>query len=336
MQVSQVDIAALTNLMPEGVKPGTDMSDFTVGTVLGMDVDAGMVQVTVAGSDPLWVPANPFIYSAGVRVRLRRSVLNGGRVVYCEAPLDISPSIVTGEVLEVADETLLVRVLGAEYELRFSSSTYEVGDVVMVQRHPTGFGVPEAVLGLSGIRQEAEDPGAGTTNPPQLLTKQQTVSPQDSGTWRAGYGWDAWNRDASQHGGRASLWQGNDYGSGQLTGWAGYGDQVANLHATRITKIWLDVIRADSSVTASRALTVQGSPNGSRPGAVPDGSGDTASTGALPRGGSQRIELPESTYEAWRTGGFKGLRTVGGQYMAAAGTNRGGGMALTVQYEVVA
>ena len=333
---SQVDLAALTELMPEGVKPGSDVSSLTVGTVLGLDIAAGMVQVTVAGSEPVWVAAAPFIYEAGVKVRLRRSPLNGGRLEYCEGPLTVSPTIVTGTVLEVNEETLRVSVLGGEADLMFASSTYDVDDQVLVLRHATGFGVPQAVLGLAGIPQEAVDPGAGQVNPGQMVTRQATISPQDSGTWRAGYGWDAWNPNAAQHGGKPSLWQGNDYGSGQLTGWAGYGDQVVNLSAARITRMWVDITRADSSVTASRELVVQGSPNGSRPNGVPGGSGDLSGTGPLPRGGFERIQLPESTFEAWRTGGFKGLRTVGPQYMAAAGTNRGGGMTLTVQYEVVA
>lgn len=335
MSNSEIDLARLAGMIPDGVPRGSDKSSFITGTVTGLDIPAAQVQVVVAGSEPIWLPANPFIYEPGSAVRLRRSPVDGGRVVFCEGPIRPGPMVATGTVKAVGDDLLTVTVLGSDVDLMFSSSTYEVGDEVLVLRHATGFGVPQVVLGLAGLERPAADPGQGAPNPVQTVTRQATVGPQNSGTFRVSYNrWDAWNPNAAHHGGAPSLWQGNDYGSGQLIGWAGYGDQIVNLHAKRITKMWVDVIRADSSVTASRALVVQGSPSGTRPGGAPDGSGDTAGTGALPRGGSQRIELPASTYEAWRTGGFKGLRTVGGDYMAAAGTNRGGALALTVQFEV--
>jgi len=335
MDVSQLDMNRLASLMPEGMKRGADASPMTIGVVIGLDIPAGQVQVTVAGSEPVWLPAAPFIYEAGAKVRLRRSPLDGGRLEYCEGPLTAAPMVVTGTVIAVNDETLTVDVLGGTIDLMFASSTYDVGDKVLVLRHPSGFGIAQAVIGLAGIEQNADTPGGGSGNPGQTQPRQATISPQDSGTFSARFGrWDAW-AVYPRHGGAPSMWQGNGYGSGALWGWSGYGDQVTNLHATAITRMWLDVIRADASDSAARALTVQGSPDGVRPGGAPAGAGDTASTGPLPQGASQRIELPASMYDAWRTGGVRGLRTVGGDYMAAAGTNRGGAMTLTIQYEVV-
>lgn len=335
---SQLDLNRAALLFPEGPSRGSDLAGMVVATVTGLDIASGQVEVTVSGSDPVWVPAAPFIYEAGAKVRIRRSPIDGGRLEYCEGPLTAAPMLVTGTILAIGAETLTVRVLGEEVELLASQSTYEVGDPVIVMRHPTGFGIPQGVLGIAGLRLDATNPGEGTGNPGQTQQRQATIGPQDSGTFSSRFGrWGAWSaEDWRGHGGVASLWQGEGYGSGALHGWAGYGDQVANLHASSITRMWVDIIRADTADSAGRVITVQGSPDGTRPAGAPSSSGGTASTGAIPSGGSQRIELPSSTYEAWRTGGFKGLKTVGGQYAAAAGTNRGGAMVLTVQYEVVA
>jgi hypothetical protein len=336
VDVSQLDLARLAGLMPEGMKRGADPSAMTIGTVTGLDIPAGQVQVTVGTSEPVWLPAAPFIYEAGAKVRLRRSPLDGGKLEYCEGPLVAGPAIVTGTVLAVNTDTLTVRVLGQDVDLMFASSTYEAGDKVLVLRHTTGFGIPQGVIGLAGLDQPANEPGGGSGNPGQTQSRQATISPHDSGTFSYRFGrWDAW-ATYDRHGGAPSMWQGQDFGSGPLAGWAGYSDQVVNLHATAITKMWVDVIRADVSSSSPRALTVQGSPSGKRPVGAPDSSGDAASTEPLGNGEAQRIELPASTYEAWRTGAYRGLRTVGGDYMAAAGTNRGGAMALTIQYEVIA
>lgn len=320
-------------LVPEGVKPGSDVSPLVVGTVLGLDIPGSSVQVTVAGSEPVWVPAAPFIYDAGVKVRVRRSALDGGRLEYCEGPLSVSPVVVTGTVTVIADETLTVDVLGASWDLGYTSSTYDVGETVAVLRHATGFGEPQWVLGIAGREQVAENPGTGTENPGVPQLRQATVSPQDSGSYRPSQGrWDTWN--TNRYGGVRALWQGNAYGSGPMQGWAGYGDQVANLRAESIDHIWVDVQRSDSSVTSSRVAVLQGSPDGTRPGGSPGVTGATASSGGLAPQQGERVRLPDSTYEAWRTGGIKGLRVVGSDYLALYGADRGGAMTLTIQYRV--
>lgn len=334
MGASQVDLSKLAALVPEGVKPGSDVSPLTVGTVSGLDIPSGQVQVTVGGSDPVWLPAAPFIYTPGGKVRVRRAPLDRGRLEYVEGPLTAAPAVVTGTVVAVGDETLTVAVLGEEFELMFASSTYAVDDQVLVLRHASGFGVPQAVLGLAGLDQPAENPGGGASNPGVGELRQAVVSPQDSGSFRVSQGrWDAWN--TNRYGGAPALWQGNGAGSGPMVGWAGYGDQVVNLRAVQITNMWVDVVRSDSSFATPKAPVLQGSPDGTRPGGAAGGSGDTAAGPGLTPEQGARIRLPDSSYEAWRTGALKGLRTTGGDYMALYGASRSGAMALTVQYRVV-
>lgn len=331
--ISQVDLAKFAALVPEGVKPGSDVSGLSVGTVTGLDIAAGLVQVAVSGSDPLWVPAAPFIYAPGAKVRLRRSPLDGGRLEYCEGPISPAPVVVTGEVTAITDETLTVDVLGESWELGYTSSTYDLGERVAVLRHPSGFGVPQWVLGIAGREQAADNPGAGSGNPGQEESRQATLSPQDSGSFRVSQGrWDTWNTD--RYGGAKALWQGNAYGSGPMAGWAGYGEQVVNLRADSIQNIWVDVTRSDSSTSSARSPLLQGSPDGTRPGGAPGATGEGAGGPGLTPNQSARIRLPDSTYEAWRTGGIRGLRATGADYLALYGWDRGGAMALTVQYTV--
>jgi len=334
MDVSPIDLSRMAALIPEGVKPGSDVSPLQVGTVTGLDIPNGQVQVTVGGSDPVWLPAAPFIYMQGGRVRVRRAALDANRLEYCEGPLTVAPVVATGKVTAITDETLTVEVLGGAWELGYTSSTYDVGETVAVLRHPTGFGVPQWVLGIAGREVSAQDPGGGAGNPGVGELRQAVVGPQDSGSYRSSFGrWDTWN--TNRYGGTPALWQGNGSGSGPMVGWAGYGDQVANLWAVSIQNIWVDVVRSDSSFPTAKAPVLQGSPDGVRPGGAPGGAGDAVGGAGLTPEQGTRIRLPDSTYEAWRTGGIKGLRTVGGDYMALYGSNRGGAMVLTIQYTVV-
>lgn len=322
-------------LLPEGVKKGADLAGLTVATVTGLDESSGQVQVTVSGSEPVWVAAAPFVYGEGAKVRVRRSPLDGGRLEYCEGPLSATSPLATGVVTAVGSSTLTVFVLGESHELPFVASTYAVDDDVWVLLHPSGFGVPVIVMGLAAEAVRADRPGGGASNPGQLVSRQATIGPQGSGSYRTLYSrWDSWNTD--RFGGPSTLWQGNQYGSGTMIGWAGYGDQVMNLQAQAVTKMWVDVIRADSSSSAGKAAVLQGTPSGTRPGGAPSGLGASASTVPLAPGVGTRVELPSSEYEAWRTGVLKGLITVGGDYAGFYGTARGDAMVLTVQYNVLA
>jgi len=333
MGISQVDLSKLAALVPEGVKPGSDVSGLAVGTVTGLDIPSGLVQVTVSGSDPSWVAAAPFIYVPGAKVRVRRSPLDGGRLEYCEGPVTPAPVVVTGEVVTITDETLTVAVLGEEWELGYTSSTYDVGETVAVLRHPSGFGVPQWVLGIAGREQVAENPGGGSDNPGEAQSRQATLVPQDSGSFRVSQNrWDTWNVD--RFGGVKALWQGDAYRSGPMAGWAGYGDQVMNLRAQSIQNMWVDVTRSDSSTSAAQKPFLQGSPDGSRPTGAAAVTGEGVEGPGLTPNQSARVRLPDSTYEAWRTGDIRGLRLAGADYLALYGWDRGGAMSITVQYTV--
>lgn len=336
---SKLDDVRLAPSRAEGLRPGTDRGALVTATLMGLDIPRKLAQVSVSGSDGVWVPAAPAIYPPNGEVLVSRSPLDGGRLTHCMGPLSDADLIVAGlvKVINSAAGTLTVETLGALYELPYNAGAYTVGAPVYVRRDPQRFGQPVHVDGLQGnyVAPAPETPGGGSPNEPKLETRQAVIQPQASGSWRASQSrWDNWN--AGRYGGVSTLWQGDDYGSGPMTGWAGYGDQITNLGAKQITGVWVNVVRADSSVSGGRAAVVQGSPNGTRPAGAPGGSGDTATTGGLTPGQGQSLQLPSSTYEAWRTGGFKGIRLVGGDYGGFAGTSRADGMALTVQYTVLA
>lgn len=336
---SKLDDIRLAPSRAEGIRPGTDRGALVTATLMGLDIPKRLAQVSLAGSDGVWIPATPAIYAPGGEVLVSRSALDGGRLTQCVAPLADADVIVAGTVAAInsARGTLTVNTLGGQYELPYNAAAYTVGAAVYIRRDPQRFGVPVHVDGLQGNYEapKPETPGGGSPNDPKLENRQAVIQPQQSGSWRSSQSrWDNWNTD--RFGGVSTLWQGNDYGSGPMTGWAGYGDQVVNLRAQQIVAMWVNVVRADTSSSAGKAATVQGSPDGSRPGGGPGGSGDTATTSGLTPGQGQSLQLPGSTYDAWRTGGFKGIRLTGGDYGGFAGTSRADGMTLTVHYTVLA
>ncbi|MDR7189788.1 hypothetical protein J2Y46_002614 [Microbacterium sp. BE35] len=323
--------------LPDGLDPGSDSGSLRIGTVVGVNASARQVQVTVGASDPLWVPAAADIYVAGAKVRLERSPLDGGRAYYCLGALDTQPEIVTGTVTAVnaGTGTLTITCLGSSYTLPYVTGTYAVSTAVHVLRSLKQFGAPVIILGPQG--SYAGDGGTagsgGTGNPGQVVTRQATISPQWSGSWRSAYSrWDSWNTD--RYGGRSTLWQGNGYGSGPMTGLATYGDQIVNLGATSITSMVVTVTRADSSVSTGKTPTVQPSSNGVQPGGAPSVGGATSSGAAIAPGQTTGVALNSSVFAGFLAGTYKGLATVGTDYAGFYGTARGDGMALTIQYTV--
>lgn len=336
---SILDSLDLTKGLPEGVTPHSDLGAIATGTLRGLDIPARLAQVSIANSDPVWVPALAAIYVEGGRVRLLRSPLDGGRISACLGPLDAAPLIVSGEVTAISSGTgiLTIETAGGSVELPYTAGTYSVGAMVHVLRDPAQFGQPAFVLGPQGGYAGADPstPGGGAGNPGQASNRQIVIVPQWSGSWRGAYSrWDSWNTD--RYGGRSTLWQGNDYGSGAMTGLATYGDQIVGLGATSIEKMFVSVYRGDSSTSAGKAATLQPSPHGSQPGGAPSASGATVTGPSLAPGQSAQVELPSSVYDGFRTGAYKGLATVGGDYAGFLGTSRADGMALVVQYTVIA
>lgn len=324
--------------MPEGVAPGTDKGAIIMGRLVGVDASQRVVQVTIAGSDPVWVPALPAIYTVGGLVRLSRSPLDGGRITKCEGPMDAVLPLARGTVTDVdaTNGVLTVDTLGASFVLPYNASTYTVGQYVHVLRDPHSFGTPYLVSGPEG-NFGGTDPGGGsggTTNPGQTENREVTIGPQWSGSW-TGSRWDNWNQNRPDYGGRAALYQGQGYGSPSMSGLAVYGDQIVNLAAVAITKMTVTLMRVPTgSGGGTGPAVLQASPHGeSTPGGGPAGSGPSASAG-IGRGATVDLELPSSMFAGFRTGASKGLALTGTDYLNLYGADRAGAMVLTVQYTV--
>jgi hypothetical protein len=178
------------------------------------------------------------------------------------------------------------------------------------------------VLGPMGIQAEPPPPPAPAPDPgtPQTVSDTAVIRPSWSGTYRSIRGaWDRWNTD--RYGGRSTLWQGDAFGSGPLTGLATYGSQVVNLRALSISRVTVTVVHA----YGEGSVTVQGSVHGSKPSGAPSSSGSTAS-------GVSTISLPSDVREGMRTGSVRGLALVGGSYQGVRGTSHPSGMALSITY----
>jgi hypothetical protein len=337
--LTDLDLTRLGSGLPGGIAPGSDSSSLTTGKVVGVDTGNRRVQVSVAGSDGVWVPAAAGVYTVGVRVRLMRSVVDGGRVIFCEGTLDSVPEIVQGrvETINAGAGTLTVSVLGVSVALPYSAGTYSVGTLVHVLRSPQMLGAPLYVLGPQGnfVGEDPGESGGGSTNPPQLVLREKTIVPEQSGSYRSAFSrWDTWNTD--RYGGASTLWQGNQYGSGPMTGLATYGDQVVNLSAQSIESIEVAVYRADSSVSSGVSPTLQAATDGTRPGGAPSVAGATVTGPALTPEAGAWVALPTGVLDGFRTGTYKGVATVGSAYGGFSGTSKGDGMLLKIQYKVLA
>jgi hypothetical protein len=335
---SLLDEAELLRGAPDGLPLGTDTGSLATGTLVGLD--GRLAQVTVAGSDPVWVPALPAIYSAGGQVRLLRSPLDGGRISLCLCPLVDADVIVSGEVTNInaTDGVMTVTTLGGSHTLPYNAGTYTVGTMVHVLRDAQKYGKPVHVLGTQGnyvAPTIPAPPDAGTGNPAQLVAREILIPAQWSGSWRSAFSkWAGWQPD--RFGGPSTLYQGNAYGSGPMTGLATYGDQILGLNAVQITSMRVAVFRSDTSSSAALAPVLQPSPNGSQPAGAPSTGGDTATGPGLTPGASALVDLPSSVFEAFRTGSSKGLAMVGSSYAAFLGTSRADGMSIRLQYTVLA
>lgn len=338
MGFSPLDAATLVTL-PEGVPAGSDLGAMVMGRVVGVDPVARVVQVTVLGSAPVWVPAVPAIYTPGGMVRVLRSPLDGGKLTLCVGPVDSVMPVVRGKVtaINAGAGTLTVATLGGSFTLPYTSGTYTVGGNVQVLRDPASFGAPFYVAGPEG-NFSGTDPGAGSggaTNPGVVESRQVTIGPQWSGSW-TGSRWDNWNVYQTAYGGRAALYQGQGYGSPPMQGLAVYGDQIVNLAAQQITRMQVTLDRPSSgSGSGSGPAVLQPSPHGgAAPAGGPAPSGASASV-AIGRGTRVTVDLPSSVFEAFRTGTAKGLALVGSSYLNLFGADRAGAMTLTIQYSAV-
>jgi len=315
---SDLDLFTPAELAPSGV--------VVVGLVRGVSVSARLVQVAVADSTPLWLPAQPGRYrvSTGPGVGMARVQVEpgSGRPVLVLGPVDPLDPVVPASMTASGATTATVSWNGGSYTLPFLPASY--GSLPRdVWIGLSDWGVPFLVHGPSAV---APAPPPPDPEPPASSTVQvtQTIGPQWSGSYRhTRAAWDRWNTD--RYGGRSTLYQGNGQGSGPMTGLAVYGDQLVNLGAISIDRVQVR-LRSVGLASGSPAVTVQGSIHGSPPGGAPSASGETAS------GMDAWLDLPASIRNGMRTGAFKGLATVGGAYSAVAGAGNGDGMVLRVTY----
>jgi hypothetical protein len=205
--------------------------------------------------------------------------------------------------------------------LPYLASTYTVGTAVWVGLDD--WGAPYRVDGSSDVSVTSTTPPALPDAPPTTVQVTQTIGPQWSGSYRHNRSaWDRWN--GSSYGGYSTLYQGDGFGSGPMTGLATYGDQLVNLGAVSIDKVSV-MLRSVGLSGASGPATVQGSGHAGQPAGAPGSSGDTAT-------GDGWVDLPTSIRNGFASGVFKGLALVGGNYWAVAGAGNGDGMVLSVTY----
>lgn len=231
---------------------------------------------------------------------------------------------VPGRLLAVDNEANRVEVSingSTGVWLPFVPGVYEGITTVWVLCDPGRSGSGQLVIGPCYQEPELEVPSEpavpeeGTT-----VTATALIRPLGSATYRHIRGaWDRWN--TGMYGGASTLYQGDAFGSGSLTGLAWYGEQVVNLQAVEITAISVATPRA----TGSGGVTLQGAPHGSRPAGAPGPVGETAS-------GDGSVALTAAMRGGLRTGSVKSLATVGGNYRATYGAAHPSGMALSITY----
>lgn len=216
----------------------------------------------------------------------------------------------------------------------YLSGSYTVGDMVWVFREmlpgAAGMICLGRVGGTPGVALP-DAPGAGATTENAVAT----ILPTWSGTWDANSSrYDNWNVSRAEYGGRATLYQGDGFGSGQLYGLALYGNQIKDLGATTIASIVLTLRDANMSIPSRPAMVIRAATNTNHSSA-PAATGATMNPAALAKGAVKTLVLDGTLLESFRTGALQALATVGvgsSAYNAVRGTSDADGMALTVNY----
>lgn len=307
--------------------PGSS-SLVSTGTVIAVDAAGHMVQVAIRQDTTAVVtlPAVAARYQVGGTCRVLHNPDDAGRAVLVLGTVSPLAPQVLG-TLSVANSTTYratVVVLGQTVVIPYApTGTYTGGSRVWVALDD--WGQPSLVLAPSSEAAATTTPTAPETGTGAPTTQAVVaIGPQWSGSYRAGAGWDRWNTGRADYGGRSTLYQGNGFGSRQMIGLATYGDQLINLGAISIDRV-LVMLRPVGLSGAAGPATVQGAVDGSQPAGAPTTGGESAS-------GEGWTELPAAVREAMRTGGVKGLATVGANYWAIAGAGNGDGMVLEVTY----
>lgn len=317
-------------MLKQATAQGPGIADDTAlvvtGNVLQVDSIAGRVLVGIRDGE-VWLPAVAGRYSPSSLARVLFDPTSA-RPVLVEGPVQPRKPAELGTVTATGGGTVTVTIGGESIDLPAPLGTYTVGQSAWVLLDDWG----HPVLALGPSTTPAPDaPGTGGGGGGGgTVVATATITPRVSGTYRTGYGWDSWN--TSRYGGKSDVYQGNSFGSGQLIGYAGYGDQLANLGAISIDEAIITARKNDTN-GLSAALTVQGTAPGTRPAGSPAaGPFAAATTPVIGPGGTGSVALPGSLCEAFRTGAAKGLVAVGTQYGGFGGTATPGSLVLTVRY----
>lgn len=326
------DISSLNvrGLLARATAQGPGVEDDTAlvitGSVLEVDQPGGQVRVSLRGGEVV-LPAIAGRYSPTSLVRVLIDATSA-RPVLALGPVAPRPPSELGYVDATGAGTITTIVAGVTATIPAPVGTFTVGQSAWVLLDD--WGTPVLALGPSTEIAPDAPTGGGGGGGGGTIVATATIAPQSSGTWRAAGGWDSWN--GGRYGGTSDIYQGDAYGSGQLLGFAGYGDQIVNLGALSIDEIMLIAKKNDTN-GLSAALTVQGSPLPNRPGGSPyAGPFAAASTAAIGPGNWGTVTLPGSLCEAFRTGAAKGLLAVGSDYGGFGGTGTPGSFVLTVRY----
>lgn len=317
--MGDLDLAGLlSGVLPRGGGPASDPTLFTTGLVFAVNAGGRLVRVAVRDAD-LWLAAQPGRYVVG---RAARVLLDpaAGRPVLVLGPLDPADPISLATVNAVSGTTVTVDWAGVGLALPAIPNTYTVGSRAWVSTDD--WGQPVLVHGPSTLPAPSAPGTPDAPPPPTSGTQQVTVAVgvQWSGTYRhSRSAWDRWNTD--RYGGRSTLYQGDGFGSGSLTGLAIYGDQIVNLGAISIDRVRIKV----NPITGGGSALLQGAPHGSPPGGAPSPSGGTAS-------GTGWVDLDGATREAMRVGSVKSIATVGTNYLGVGGAGNGDGMVAEVTF----
>lgn len=324
---------------PDGPAPGSDTSLISIGILVDIDRAGNRAMVAVNGGSGSWMAMVPGYYLIGGTVFVQRNPFKGGRSELCLGPVTGGDPLVLGRLTAINTSTVrgTVTVDGVSYVIPYVPSTYTAPSDVWVMLSPKGGGTPQIIMGPNANPVAPPDPDPEIPVPPpppaETTTRKATISPSWSGTYRSNRAeWDRWNTGRTDYGGRSTLYQGSNAGSGPLKGLAAYGDRIKNLEAISIEKMVL-IVRGPNFLAAGGVTTVtlQGSPHGAKPNGSPASSGATV-TATSTKTSTARIELPAAMREAFRTGAFKGLCTVGSGYNATRGTSLAGAMSLEIEY----
>ncbi|UUE19318.1 hypothetical protein [Microbacterium sp. J1-1] len=319
----------LKGLIKQATAQGPGIADDTAlvvtGEVLQVDAAGGRVRVSIRGGT-VWLPAIAARYSASSLARVLLDPTSA-RPVLIVGPVQPRLPAELGTVTATGGGSVTVSIGGATVTIPAPLGTYTVGQSAWLMLDT--WGTPVLAMGPSTTPAPDAPAGGGGGGGSDIVTATATISPQVTGTYRAGKGWDQWNPD--RYGlGKTPVYQGNAYGSGALVGFIGYGNQIVNLGALSITAITSTAKKgADGN---SAALVVQGSASGTRPGGAPASTGETASTGSVASGGTGALALTAAMREAFRTGAAKGLAAIGSQYGGFAGAGVPPSFVLKVTY----